>query len=143
MVGKPGEVDSIACADPVEYAADKVSALAWRVPARVRGAKDKQPDLVRHLHDLAMLSDRAVDSPHFANLVGSAMGRDDSRAAEVTGLSIREKISWAIEMLVTDPAYPLEYEKFVKGMSYAGGDVVPNFDTAIGRMKLLVSHIAG
>lgn len=143
MAGKQGEVESIACADPLENAADKVSALAWRVPARVRGINDKQPDLVRHLHDLAMLSDRAVTSPHFANLVGSAMRRDDSRAAEITDLSVQEKISRAIEILATDPAYSLEYEKFVKGMSYAGEDAIPHFDAAIGKMRLLAFHIAG
>lgn len=143
VADKPGEVESIACADPVENAADKVSALTWRVPARVRGAHDKQPDLVRHLHDLAMLSDRAIASPHFMELVNRAVSRDDSRAAEVTGLSIQEKISRAIEILATDLAYSLEYEKFVKGMSYAGENVVPSYDTAIDRMRQLASHIAG
>lgn len=138
---KAGEVDSIACADPVENAADKISALAWRVASRRRGAQDKQPDLVRHLHDLAMLSDRAIASPHFVKLVCRAMDRDDGRAPEVTGLSVREKISQAIEILDTDPAYPSEYEKFVSGMSYAEKSTVPSYDTAIGSLRVLASHI--
>ena len=143
VAGKPGEVESIACANPVENAADKVSALAWRVPRRVRGPQDKQPDLVRHLHDLAMLSDKAMHNPHFVELVNRALSRDDSRAAEVTGLSVQEKIAKAIEILATDPAYPREYEKFVSGMSYAGRDVVPSFAISISRMRMLASHITG
>ncbi|WP_373516113.1 nucleotidyl transferase AbiEii/AbiGii toxin family protein [Persicitalea sp.] len=143
VAGQPGEVESIACVDPVENAADKVSALAWRVPSRVRGAQDKQPDLVRHLHDLAMLSEKAMHSPHFVGLVNRALSRDDNRAAEVTGLSVQEKISKAMEILATDPAYPREYEKFVSGMSYAGRDVVPSYATALSRMRILASYIAG
>ena len=139
--GRPGEVESIACADPVENAADKVSALAWRVVSRKREAGDKQPDLVRHLHDLAMLSDRAIASPDFVELTGRAMGRDDGRAAEVTGLSVREKLSQAIRILATDPAYLGEYEKFVSGMSYAEKSTVPSYDTAIDRLRVLASHI--
>lgn len=96
VAGRPAEVESIACVDPVENAADKVSALAWRVPSRVRGAQDKQPDLVRHLHDLAMLSNKAMHSPHFVELVNRALKRDDGRAAEVIGLSVQEKISRAL-----------------------------------------------
>ena len=136
-------MESIACVDPVENAADKVSALAWRVPSRVRGAQDKQPDLVRHLHDLAMLSNKAMYSPHFVELVNRALKRDDGRAAEVTGLSVQEKISRSMEILATDPAYPREYEQFVSGMSYAGRDAVPSYATALSRMRTLAAHIAG
>ena len=143
VAAKSSEVQSIACANPVENAADKVSALAWRVPSRVRGAQDKQPDIVRHLHDLAMLSDRANDSPYFLELVKSAMGRDDSRSEIVSGLSVREKLSKVIAIFETDPDYPIEYRTFVENMSYAGKDIVPSYSTALNRMRMLVSRIIG
>jgi hypothetical protein len=41
------------CVDPVETADDKLSALAWRVPARDRTRADDDPTIIRHLHDLA------------------------------------------------------------------------------------------
>jgi hypothetical protein len=41
--------------DPVETAADKLSALAWRVHARDRASPEDDPTIIRHLHDLAAL----------------------------------------------------------------------------------------
>lgn len=134
---------SIACADPVENAADKVSALAWRVSSRVRGGQDKQPDLVRHLHDLALLSDRAIDSPHFNELVKTAVRRDDSRSVAVKGFSVQEKLLKAIGIMETDPEYSQEYDKFVRAMSYFDNKAVPSYDMAIQKMKLLASHVVG
>ncbi|HTK73249.1 MAG TPA: nucleotidyl transferase AbiEii/AbiGii toxin family protein [Croceibacterium sp.] len=49
------QVPSIPCADPVEAAADKVSAFAWRALVRVRGDGNDDPTIVRHVHDLAVL----------------------------------------------------------------------------------------
>ena len=53
--GQSPEVPAFLCVDPVETAADKFSALAWRVHARRRGATDDDPTIIRHLHDLAAL----------------------------------------------------------------------------------------
>ena len=62
VAGKEPEVEKIACISPIENAADKFSALVWRIPSRVRGENDKQPDVVRHIHDLAKLRERAAES---------------------------------------------------------------------------------
>ena len=51
---EPHEIASFPCVDPVETAADKLSALAWRVRARDRSRADDDPTIVRHLHDLAV-----------------------------------------------------------------------------------------
>lgn len=47
------EVSAISCVAPAETAADKLSALAWRVLTRQRGSEEDDPTLVRHLHDLS------------------------------------------------------------------------------------------
>jgi hypothetical protein len=52
----PAEVPALLCVDPVETAADKISALAWRSSVRNRNSKDDDPSVVRHLHDLAALA---------------------------------------------------------------------------------------
>ena len=65
---QPPEVARLGCIDPVESAADKLSALAWRIPARVRHGAGDDPALVRHLHDLAMLRERAFAHANFAGL---------------------------------------------------------------------------
>ena len=58
--------------DPVETAADKLSALAWRVLARDRTRAGDDPTIIRHLHDLAALERHVVSAPRFAELVLAA-----------------------------------------------------------------------
>jgi hypothetical protein len=57
---KPPEVAGFLCVDPVEPAADKLSALAWRVHARQRGSEGDDPAIIRHVHDLAALRETAA-----------------------------------------------------------------------------------
>jgi EcoEI R protein C-terminal/Nucleotidyl transferase AbiEii toxin, Type IV TA system len=59
---QPPEIDAFPCVDPVETAADKLSALAWRVRARDRTKPDDDPTIIRHLHDLAALERQFVRS---------------------------------------------------------------------------------
>lgn len=59
---RKGDPDlKINCIDPVETAADKLSALIWRVKDRKRGGDKDDPTLIRHLHDLAKLEKVIVD----------------------------------------------------------------------------------
>ena len=45
------------CVSPIETAADKVSALTWRVVKRNRDDPNDDPTIIRHLHDLAVMND--------------------------------------------------------------------------------------
>jgi hypothetical protein len=60
---QPAEVPSFPCVDPVETAADKVGALAWRVCARDRARPGDDPTIIRHLHDLAALERHVASAP--------------------------------------------------------------------------------
>jgi hypothetical protein len=40
------EIDKIACINPVENAADKLSAITWRIAERIRGSENDSPDIV-------------------------------------------------------------------------------------------------
>ena len=135
MTKQPPEVRRIACIDPVESASDKLSALAWRIPDRVRGGKDDDPSLVRHIHDLALLKERALIHNNFAALVAASMQEDDRRSKNnpsFAGLPIPEKLRQLLAILETDKAaYAREYDLFVKGVSYAAEGEVPNFTTAV------------
>lgn len=73
------EIAAILCIDPVETAIDKMSALLWRVPDRVREPQDDDPDLVRHIHDLVALHQRAKAHPNFKRLTIEMIARDDDR----------------------------------------------------------------
>lgn len=86
------EVKRILCINPVENAADKLSAIVWRISSRVRGTDDKQPDIVRHVHDLAKLSELALNHVEFANLAKITIERDAPRAEILDNLGTQEKI---------------------------------------------------
>lgn len=132
------EVERIACIDPVESAADKLSALAWRIPARVRGDEKDDPSLVRHLHDLALLKHRALADEQFPVLVANAMRADDRRASSLSGLSIGEKFRKMMECLEADREYQTEYDTFVRGVSYAREREFPDFVMAMQAIRDLV-----
>jgi len=138
---QPPEVARIGCLDPVENAADKMSAIAWRIPDRVRGNPYDDPSIVRHIHDLAMLKDIALASPAFVSLVAASMHRDDDRAKNTpsfAGLPMSEKFAQALSILGNDAEYAREYERFVQGTSYSQDGSTPDFKTALEAVKQLI-----
>jgi predicted nucleotidyltransferase component of viral defense system len=135
------EIESISCIDPRENAADKLSALTWRIPSRVRDENDKQPDLVRHLHDLAILSKHVVETQEFISLARATIDKDSNRSAVIAGMGRSEKISRMMEIFETDANYQKEYETFVNGMSYAQDAFVPTFEQAREALKRLIEKV--
>ena len=137
------EIDKIACINPVENVADKLSAITWRIAERVRGSENDSPDIVRHIHDLAILKDLAMNNPKFSELVISAMERDKNRSEVIKSLSVKEKLSNVVEIISTDLEYSKEYERFINAMSYADSDSVPTFKVALEGVGELVGLVSG
>ncbi len=139
------EVKRIGCIDPIENAADKLSALAWRIPDRVRGGQYDDPTIVRHIHDLAMLRDVAAQSNLFSKLVTVSMQHDDRRSknnSAFSGLPIEEKFKQMLSVFDEDDLYRQEYEVFVKSVSYAPDGSVPDFDAAVDAARALAKIVA-
>ena len=134
------EILTVACIDPVENAADKLSALLWRVPDRVRVPKDGDPDLARHIHDLAALQPYATAHSEFRRLAIEMIRQDDDRCAIITGLPLKEKTRILLDMLGRDGEYRMEYTRFVQGMSYAAGGV-PTYEEALAKLKALIDQL--
>ena len=135
------EVKSIDCIDPVENAADKLSAITWRVPDRKRGTLNDDPDIVRHIHDLAILSDKVINHPEFPTMVRSAIDRDDKRSKTIAGLTPTQKLTKMLGILGSDSAYSTEYERFVNGMSYAPTGSILIFQKAVEKVSQLIHLI--
>ncbi len=76
---KPPEIPAFPCVDPIETAADKLGALAWRFCVRQRGGKRDDPTIIRHLHDLAALEHPVIAAPAFKTLLAAAMIADTGR----------------------------------------------------------------
>ncbi len=141
--GRPPEVASFLCVDPVETAADKLSALAWRVQSRRRDSADDDPTIVRHIHDLAALKARVAASDAFTRLVHLAAEQDTGRGGEATaGFNRAALLASMLERLATDRLWADEYRDFVRQVSYAAPDEQIGFSEALSAVGELVALIS-
>lgn len=144
LANRAPEVKGIACIDPVETAADKLSALAWRIPNRVRGEANDDPAIVRHIHDLAALENLVKDDARFPGLVEASMQLDNDTLLKnkpAFDLPNAEKFAQMLAILTQDAEYRKEYDQFVKGVSYAQDGTEPDFNTAMEAVKRLTQIV--
>ena len=128
----------MACVDPVETAADKLSAFAWRELTRDRASPKDDLAIVRHLHDLAALEPAVIKHSVFPDLLAETMLADTGRGSEISwSKSPAERLEAIIEILVADLLYPDEYARFVEGMAFAGAHEVPSFADAMAAVVRL------
>jgi Nucleotidyl transferase AbiEii toxin, Type IV TA system len=99
------EIPAFACVDPVETAADKLSALAWRVCVRDRGSQKDDPTIIRHLHDLAALEACVTTAPAFNALLSKAANADTGRGGGRAPMNVAERFALMLE--VSTPLSPL------------------------------------
>jgi hypothetical protein len=139
---KPPEVPAFPCVDPVETAADKLSALAWRVHARRRGSDKDDPTIIRHLHDLAALKETVAASDGFADLVRKAAAGDVGRGGEATAsIASATILSGMLEKLTDDKLWAGEYQDYVDGVSFARPAERIGFDQALAAVRDLVERL--
>ena len=133
------EVASFPCVDPVETAADKLSALAWRVRARQRGSADDDPTIIRHLHDLAALESAATAAPNFAALALAAAADDAGRggAPADPATIFREMLA----RLESDRLWAREYADFVDAVSFAAAGEEISFAVALDAIRRLIQRV--
>jgi hypothetical protein len=140
--GQAPEVPAILCVDPIETAADKLSALAWRVHARRRGNEQDDPTIIRHLHDLAALKAAVTASTDFVPLVRKAMEGDVGRGGDATASSDPATLlAGMLERLSTDRLWAGEYEAYVDAASFAASDELISFDRALAAVTELVTLV--
>lgn len=122
----------ILCLQPVETAADKLSALTWRVLKRDRSANGDDPTMIRHLHDIAaLISVIREDQKQFIEVAESSFEGDRQTGRRDTNAPFLKSIQDAIECLNNDEEYREEYGQFVDAMSYADDDEGVGFDSAV------------
>lgn len=136
------EVTSIPCVDPVETAADKMSAFCWRMLTRDRDSEKDDPTIIRHLHDLAALEAVATGSGDFGPLLLDTLVADAGRGGgALKEMAPKDRLAAMREALAADRLYAEEYALFVSGMAFAGEPEIPSFDQAaeaIGRLSRLL-----
>ncbi len=132
----------IQCIKPVEIAADKLSALIWRVLDRDRSADHDDPAMIRHLHDLCALYDVIKQNKEvFVGLANHSFNEDLARGTEVITASLEDTACEALSVLVADEEYQREYNQFVNGMSYSKEADQVSFEDAILSLKSIISML--
>ena len=107
----------------------------------MRGGQDDDPYLVRHIHDLAILKDVALQHGAFSGLVATAMQHDGARPkndVSISALSASDKFGRMMAVLQSDNEYAQEYKRFVSGVSYAAPEQTPSFTEALDVLRNLV-----
>ena len=139
------EVD-VPCVSPLDIAADKLSALCWRVLSHGYGALPEDTTFIRHLHDLAALKHiLEADVVKFRNSADAAFLADSTsksaRRRVDTDLPTEKRLSQMLAML-TQPAYASAYERYVTSMSYAPPERSLGFQAAVKCLKRIVDLIS-
>ena len=139
---QPAEVATFPCVDIVETAADKLSALAWRVRVRQRGGPRDDPTIIRHLHDLAALEAAVASAANFRELVLAAVAADIGRGGEKDPPTDSAVIfAGMVQRLETDPLWAREYEDFVRAVSFAGPHEMIGFPDALASCRRLADAV--
>ena len=138
-LGQGPDILAVPCVDPIETAADKLSALAWRVCTRNRNGNDDDPTIIRHLHDLAALEPRVITAPALATLVRVAMQADTGRGGGRVPADPDERFSLMFKTLSTDPLWADEYDRFVRDVSFARSDEIMSFAAALEAARRLAN----
>jgi predicted nucleotidyltransferase component of viral defense system len=119
------------CLKPIETAADKFSALTWRVLKRDRTSENDDPAMIRHLHDLHALKNIIFNNKEkFIDLVQTSFETDQKTSRRELEQSLKESAQLALGQLSNDTLYKEEYEQFVANMSYADEENTIHFDRA-------------
>lgn len=137
------EVPTIYCVSPVETAADKLSALTWRILSKHNSNEQKEPTLIRHLHDLAALENSITVNEEFSNLVVKVLEEDESRSknSALLGVQPLERLLMMLRCLEENSIYAEQYERFVTGMSYATEDERLSFNQALLSVRRIINQM--
>jgi hypothetical protein len=135
------EITEFPCVDPIETAADKLSALAWRVCVRQRGGEYDEPTMIRHLHDLAALEQRVTDAPQFKELVQHAALKDSDRGGGQSPKEPAERFAKMLDLLTNDKLWAKDYDEFVQNVSFAADEERISFASALAAVRRLIAKV--
>ena len=136
----PEDYCTIQTISPIETGANKYSALLWRMSIKDRQKEDKSkndPNLVRHLHDLAALLTTLQNDSAFVELVQTSFAQDKGRGGSNPEVSLEIATQQVLSVLKSDMVYRLEYQHFVTAMSYASDAEQISFEKAVEAFRQL------
>ncbi|MDD2325135.1 MAG: nucleotidyl transferase AbiEii/AbiGii toxin family protein [Alphaproteobacteria bacterium] len=137
VAGHDIEISSMPFVDPVEIAADKLSALAWRLLSD-NGVTDQS--LVRHVHDLAALEPMIKANNFFSDLVYQAFADDKGRGG-IKDSTIPQRLQNIVQVLRQEASWAHAYQNFVQQASFARDDDQISFLNALQACERLIELV--
>ncbi len=134
----------ITCIPPIETAADKISALTWRVVVRDRNSSKDDPTMVRHLYDLAALKETIFSEKEtFIKCAKQSLQHDQNQRGGdvIANMSIADRLEKAFELLTSDAVYRKEYKDFVDAMASGSPEEEILFDDAISALREIIQIV--
>ena len=105
---------------------------------RDRNAKDDDPTIIRHLHDLAALETLAAAASTFRTVLLAAAAADTGRGRGRAPADPTDRFALMIERLSTDRMWADEYEEFVHNVSFATAAEEISFRAGLDATRRLV-----
>ena len=132
---------TIECISPAETAADKFSALLWRVVTRDYDDPNNDPTMIRHLHDLCALEKIALAHEDFVPTIHTAFESDKGRGGMPHDMSLMDAAQKTLHDLRNWKVYKSDYRKFVDAMSYATLEDRISFKMAIESFGRIITAV--
>lgn len=140
LIGRYIEVDctcSLQCLSLLEKAADKLSALIWRVLSRDRDIETDDVTIIRHLCDLHYLITALPEHLGSIRATAKMRYRLDHKRGDNVPEEFKEAYQATCDLLREDPLYKDEYEHYVMSMCF-GKDKPPDFGEALSSVTRLL-----
>lgn len=126
----------VICINPIETAAEKLSALIWRT---LYYKQEFDPTLLRHLYDLASLKDLLIaNKTQFSDLLEKIYNADQSKwQSQYHFETLSKAIQQLYQVLVSEPKYKKAYQSFVQNMCYDTDTL--SFDNTLHTLKEIIN----
>lgn len=135
-----GQTDNIKmpCISPIETASNKISALTWRI-----SQGDRDPTLIRHLHDLAILKDMiCANKEIFSKMVIDTLKHDLAHRYKGTGkYTAQQALQYMLSEFTNTQKHQSDYTNYVLSMSYEETDKQISYNDAIKKLYDIINII--
>jgi predicted nucleotidyltransferase component of viral defense system len=132
------EIVGMNCLSVEEICAGKLSALIWRYC--LEESKVREPQKIRHLYDIATLTQTLSNSPLFKDVFNCVVMEDLEERTNLP-LKLPEALKRSLQQLRNNPEHRDNYQNYVKNYIYDPFNNQLSFEEAVERLKALVESV--
>lgn len=146
VMGKPSEINTIACVNMESIIAEKIISLLWRTSALANGIEIKDDEaLIRHMYDIHLLNTNKkneIDYKLLKNIATKVIEMDAKRYQEKYPLFQKNPsklLIHGLDEIRSNPSHRDRYEQFLLPLVYA--KTPPSWKQALKSLETLFSEL--